>query len=185
MHQWPIVPGLYIDSAGIRRTSHSRPFIMANNRRTLIATASTTLLFAWSFVALAADPSNEKKTSPPAATATQQSNADFDAQIAHLRAIRERMARANTPEERQALMNERMRVMQDMMASMRQTGAMQPAARRGQAIQMATCRGMMERNTALMQEMMQMMKDGQGMGMGMGRGMGPGMGPGVGGMMQK
>jgi len=82
-------------------------------------------------------------------------------------------------------MNERMRVMQDMMASMRQTGAMQPAARRGQAIQMATCRGMMERNTALMQEMMQMMKDGQGMGMGMGRGMGPGMGPGVGGMMQK
>jgi hypothetical protein len=34
---------------------------------------------------------------------------------------------------------------------------------------------MMERNTALMQEMMQMMKDGQDMG----------MGSGMGGMMQK
>lgn len=70
-----------------------------------------------------------------------------------------------------------------MMAGMRQMGDRQPATRRGQATQMATCRGMMERNTAVMQEMMQMMMDDQGTGMGMG--MGRGMGPGTGGMMQK
>jgi hypothetical protein len=156
---------------------------MANSRRTLIATASTALLLAWSCAAPAAGPSKEKKASSPAATTVQQGNADFDAQIAHLRAIRERMARADTPEERQALMNERMRVMQDMMAGMRQMGDRQPATRRGQATQMATCRGMMERNTAVMQEMMQMMMDDQGTGMVMG--MGRGMGPGTGGMMQK
>ncbi|CAJ0800272.1 hypothetical protein LMG19083_03419 [Ralstonia psammae] len=165
---------------------------MANNRRTLIASASTALLLAWSSLVLAAGPSTnaerdndrtEKKAPPPAATAVPQSNADFDAQIAHLRALRERMARANTPEERQALMNERMRVMQDMMTGIRQMGGMKPTRRNGQANQMALCRGMTERHTAMMEEMMQMLMDGQGMGMG--PGMGSGMGSGMGGMMRK
>lgn len=153
---------------------------MANTRRTLIATVSTTLVCMWASLALAAGPSSspehdhthpEKKAAAPAATAVQQSNADFDAQIAHLRAIRERLASANTPEQRQALMDERMKVMQDMMAGMRQTGDMKPMKGKSQASQMAMCQGMMERHTA----MMQMMMDGQGMG----------MGGGMGGMMSK
>ena len=152
---------------------------MANNRRVLIASASAALLCAWGSFVLAAHPSTDK--------ASQQNTADFDAQIAHLRALRERMARATTPEERQVLMNERMKVMQDMMASMRHRVDTQPTKRKGQATQRATCREMMERDTAMMQEMMEMMMDGQGMGpgMGMGMGMGGGMGSGRGGMMPK
>ncbi|MGC8213160.1 hypothetical protein [Ralstonia pseudosolanacearum] len=157
---------------------------MANTRRTFIATASTGLMCAWASLALAAGPSSstehdhnhpEKKTAVPVAATVQQSNADFDAQIAHLRAIRERLARANTPEERQALMNERMKVMQNMMADMRRMGDTKAAKGTGQTGQMAMCQGMMEQHTAMMQEMMQMMMDGQGMG----------MGGGMGGMMSK
>lgn len=152
---------------------------MANTRRTLIVTVSATLACVWASLALAAGPSSsaehdhthaEKKAAAPAATAVQQSNADFDAQIAHLRAIRERLASAKTPEQRQALMDERMKVMQDMMAGMRQTGDMKPMKGKSQASQMAMCQGMMERHTAMMQEMMQMMMDGQGTGMGGGMG---------------
>ncbi|MCO5400890.1 hypothetical protein [Ralstonia soli] len=184
MHQWRIAPVLYIGSVGFWRQSHARTAIMANTRRNLIATASAVLMCAWASLALAAGPSSstehdhnhpEKKTAAPVAATAQQSNADFDAQIAHLRAIRERLARANTPEERQALMNERMKVMQDMMAGMRRMGDTKRAKGRGQAGQMAMCQGMMEQHTAMMQEMMQMMMDGQGMG----------MGGGMGGMMSK
>lgn len=152
---------------------------MANSRRTLITTALTALMCAGASLALAAGPSSgtehdhnhpEKKTAAPTAAPAQQSNADFDAQIAHLRAIRERLARANTPEERQALMNERMKVMQNMMADVRRMGDTKAAKGTGPAGQMAMCQGMMEQHTAMMQEMMQMMMDGQGMGMGGGMG---------------
>ncbi|MGC5887502.1 hypothetical protein [Ralstonia pseudosolanacearum] len=161
---------------------------MTSTRRTFIATATTALTLAWSSLALAAGPSStaehdhnhpEKNAVSPADTVAQQSNADFDAQIAHLRAIRERLTRANTPEERRALMDERMKVMQDMMAGMRQMGGTKPMKGKNQTAQMAMCQGMMDRHMDMMQEMMQMMMDGQGMGMG------GGMGPGISGMMSK
>ncbi|CAH0444077.1 hypothetical protein [Ralstonia pseudosolanacearum] len=159
---------------------------MANIRRTFIATIFTAL--AWASLALAASPSGntdhdhnhpQKKAAPPVATVAQQSNADFDAQIAHLRAIRERLARAYTPEERRALMDERMKVMQDMMASMRRNGGMKSLKGKNETAQAAMCQGMMDRHMDMMQEMMQMMMDGQGMGTG------GAMGPGMGGMMSK
>ncbi|WP_197386278.1 hypothetical protein [Ralstonia pseudosolanacearum] len=161
---------------------------MANTQRTFIATASTAFTLAWASLALAAAPSTnaehdhnhtEKKTAPPAASIAQQSNADFDAQIAHLRAIRERLMRANTPEERRALMDERMKVMQDMMADMRQPGNTKAMKGNGKSSSMAMCQGMMDHHMAMMQEMMQMMRDGQDMGMA------GGMGSGMGGMMSK
>lgn len=161
---------------------------MKNTRRTLIATVSAALTLGLAPLALAAGSSGgaehdhnhpDKKAAPPATTAAAQTNADFDAQIAHLRAIRERLTRANTPEERRALMDERMKVMQEMMAGMRQQGDMKPMKGQGKANPMAMCQGMMDRHMAMMQEMMEMMMDDQGMGMG------GGMGSGMGGMMSK
>lgn len=128
---------------------------------------------------------------PETPAAAPQGNPELDAQIAHLRAIRERLSRANTPEERQALFAERAKVMQDAMTTMRNTSGMPGAAGmrsprgagRGPTAQGQWCQGMMGQHVALMQEMMQSMMDGQGMGggMGMGPGMGQGMGPGMGG----
>jgi hypothetical protein len=116
-----------------------------------------------------------------------QGNPELDAQIAHLRAIRERLSRANTPEERQALLTERTQVMQDVMATMHKTVGMPMMAgmrppkgkSKDMTAQMQMCHGMMGQNMALMQEMMQSMMDGQGMGGGMG------MGSGMGSMMPK
>lgn len=103
-------------------------------------------------------------------------NPELDAQIAHLRAIRERLSRANTPEERQALLAERTQVMQEAMATMHKTVGMPMGMRppkgksKDLAAQTQLCQGMMGQHMALMQEMMQSMMDGQGMGGGMGIG---------------
>lgn len=130
---------------------------------------------------------------PETPAAAPQGNPELDAQIAHLRAIRERLSRANSPEERQALLAERAKVMQEAMATMRNTTGMPGAVgmrptqgkSKGTAAQAQLCQGMTGQHVALMQEMMQTMMDGQGMGggMGMGSGMGSGMGPGMGGGM--
>ncbi|MCY1198419.1 hypothetical protein D9M68_134820 [compost metagenome] len=179
---------------------------MVHIRRVPILLAAATL--AWAPIAFSASPSTEaqheqhhpkeqaKKPAPapaaaPAVAAQAKGNADLDAQIAHLRAIRERLSRANTPEERQALMAERNKVMQDAMAIMHKdmmgmgmadAGGMPSPKGKGRAApaQMQMCQDMMGQHMAFMREMMQMMMDNQGMmGGGMGSGMGSGMGPGM------
>jgi len=61
---------------------------------------------------------------PEEPAAAPRGNTDLDAQIAHLRAIRERLSRTTSPDERQALMAERVRVMQGAMATMHATAGM-------------------------------------------------------------
>ncbi|TDF62552.1 hypothetical protein [Cupriavidus sp. L7L] len=170
---------------------------MVHIRRVPILLAAATL--AWAPVTFSASPSTDaqheqhhpkeqpRKPAPAAArpVAPQATgNADLDAQIAHLRAIRERLSRANTPEERQALMVERNKVTQDTMAIMHKDmmgmgmgmagpGGMPSPKGKATASQMQTCQDMMGQHMAFMQEMMQMMMENQGM---MGGGMGSGMG---------
>lgn len=109
-------------------------------------------------------------------------NAALDTQVAHLRAIRERLSRASTPEERQALLVERHQVMQDAMSimhkdmmGMRGAGGMSArssaAGKNTPSAQMQMCRDMAGSHMALMQEMMQAMSSESGMGSGMGMGM--------------
>jgi hypothetical protein len=98
--------------------------------------------------------------SPPAAMAERMSKMD-----AHMKAMREmhdKMARARTPEERNALMPDHMKLMQEGMAMM---GGMGPGGMRGMGSMggmsgdMAGHQQMMEKRMEMMQSMMQMMMD--------------------------
>jgi len=162
---------------------------MAKNRCASLLVALAAV--AWAPLAFSAPPAhdhNHASQRPRASAQAPKGNAEIDAQIAHLRAIRERLSRANTPEERQALMAERAKVMQEAMATMHKTsgmagpGGMHPATgtSKATAAQMGMCHDMTGQHMALMQEMMHVMMDTQAMG-GMGMG-GMGMG---GGMMRK
>ncbi|CAG9183925.1 hypothetical protein [Cupriavidus pinatubonensis] len=166
---------------------------MVHIRRVPILLAVATL--AWAPVAFSASPSTDaqhelhhpkeqpKKPAPAAAPAVApqaKGNADLDPQIAHLRAIRERLSRANTPEERQALMAERNKVIQDAMAIMHKDmmgmgmagpGGMPSPKGKTTTSQMQMCQDMMGQHMAFMQEMMQMNNQGMMSG-GMGSGMG-------------
>lgn len=160
---------------------------MANNRCASLLVALAAV--AWIPLAFSAPPAsdpahdhNHAQQRPKVSAEAPKGNADMDAQIAHLRAIRERLSRANTPEERQALMAERAKVMQDAMATMHKTGGMggqsgmhaSTGTSKATAAQMSMCHDMMGQHMALMQEMMQSMMDTQAMG-----GMGPAMGGGM------
>lgn len=176
---------------------------MVNTRR-LPAILSAAMMLAWAPVAYSASPATdadhkkhhpaEQQVKPQVAAPQTKGNADLDAQVAHLRAIRERLSRATTPEERQALLAERNKVMQDAMANMHNEmmgagdhGGMASGKSKSkskvQSADMKMCHDMMGQHMALMQEMMQAMTmDTRGMGSDMGHGMGPAMG---GGMMSK
>ncbi|WP_238587118.1 hypothetical protein [Cupriavidus sp. IDO] len=156
---------------------------MAKNRCasllvTLAAVVWTPLVFSASPAKDAAHEKHHDPERPESPAAAPQGNPDLDAQIAHLRAIRERLSRANTPEERQALMAERAKVMREAMATVHRTSGMpRPAGTRSRkgtskvtTAQAGMCNEMTEQHVALMQEMMQSMMDYQGMGGGMGLG---------------
>jgi len=170
---------------------------MAKNRSVSLFIAVAALAWAPSvFSATSASGSSHvshhASAPPETPAAAPQGNPEFDAQIAHLRAIRERLSRANTPEERQALLAERATVMQEAMATMQKASGMPMGggmrATKGKSkdmtAQMQMCQGMMGQHMALMQEMMQSMTEGQGM-MGGGMGAGKGDGMGMGGVMRK
>ena len=98
--------------------------------------------------------------SPPASMAERMSKMD-----AHMKAMREmhdRMARARTPGERNTLMPEQMKLMQEGMGMM---GGMGPGGMRGMggmgsmSGDMAGHQQMMEKRMEMMQSMMQMMMD--------------------------
>ncbi|KAF7962995.1 hypothetical protein AWV80_15045 [Cupriavidus sp. UYMU48A] len=136
--------------------------------------------------ASAATPQKPKKAAQ--SPQKEDRNAAVDAQIAHLRALHERLSRAKTPDERQALMAEQVKVMQESMAMMRSMHAGQDQGDMGSGMGMGQ-RGMPEhigmghdmmvQHMELMQEMMQTMVDRMGM---MGTSSGQAMG---GGMMSK
>ena len=74
-----------------------------------------------------------------------------------MQAMHEKMAAAKTPAERQALMVEHMKLMQDGMAMMKSMGAMQGG--KGMDADMGARQQMMEKRMDMMESMMQMMMD--------------------------
>jgi hypothetical protein len=98
--------------------------------------------------------------SPPAAMAERMSK--MDAQMKAMSEMHDKMARARTPEERNALMADHMKLMQDGMAM---RGGMGPGGMRGMSGMgemsgdMAGHQQMMEKRMEMMQSMMQMMMD--------------------------
>lgn len=115
---------------------------------------------------------------PPAATPTPSVPAErmarWDAHMKAMRDMHEKMSRASTPQERQALMGEHMKLMQEGMALMEgmrgmggmqgmgpmgAMGAMGQMGAAGAPMDMATRQQMMEKRMEMMQSMMQMMMD--------------------------
>ena len=79
-----------------------------------------------------------------------------------MREMHEKMMNAKTPEERNALMAEHVKAMQDGMAMMSDMGSMSGmgnAAKGGMAMDMASHHQMMEKRMDMMTSMMQMMMD--------------------------
>jgi hypothetical protein len=80
-----------------------------------------------------------------------------------MQAMHEKMMSAKTPEERQALMAEHMKMMQDGMGMMKQMGAMSGMGGmeggKGMNGNMADRQQMMEKRMEMMESMMQMMMD--------------------------
>ena len=77
-------------------------------------------------------------------------------QMKAMQAMHDKMMAAKTPEERNALMPEHMKLMQSGMGMM---GRMGPGAMAGKPGDMAARQGMMEQRMDMMQSMMQMMMD--------------------------
>ena len=77
-------------------------------------------------------------------------------QMKAMQAMHDKMMAAKTPEERNALMAEQMKLMQDGMGMM---GRMGPGAMGGKSGDMGARQGMMEQRMDMMQSMMQMMMD--------------------------
>ncbi|WP_240538513.1 hypothetical protein [Rhodoferax sp. PAMC 29310] len=79
-----------------------------------------------------------------------------EAQLKSMRDMHDKMLAAKTPEERNALMTEKMGVMQNGMNMM---GGMGPGAMMGKPGDSATRQSMVEQRMEMMQSMMQMMMD--------------------------
>jgi hypothetical protein len=77
-------------------------------------------------------------------------------QMKAMQAMHDKMLAARTPEERNALMSEQMKLMQSGMGMM---GRMGPGAMAGKTGDMAARQGMMDQRMDMMQSMMQMMMD--------------------------
>ena len=99
---------------------------------------------------------------PAVNTAAKDSMAAMDSKMKAMRDMHEKMMNAKTPEERNALMTEHMKAMQDGMAMMSDMGSMPGmgnAAKGGMTMDMASHHQMMEKRMDMMTSMMQMMMD--------------------------
>ena len=88
--------------------------------------------------------------------------AHFDAQTKAMQAMHEKMMAAKTPEERNAMMAEHMKSMQDgmkMMEGMAKPGMAGMKGMSGMSAEMSAHHAMMEKRMAMMQTMMKMMMD--------------------------
>ena len=91
----------------------------------------------------------------PVATPPDHSS-HFDAQTKAMQAMHEKMMAAKTPEERNAMMAEHMKSMQDGMKMMEN---MASPGMKGMSGEMGAHHAMMEKRMAMMQTMMKMMMD--------------------------
>jgi hypothetical protein len=89
-------------------------------------------------------------STPAAPAASAERMSAMDAHMKSMREMHDKMSRARTPEERQALMTEHMRLMQQSMAMMGGMQGMGPADMSGRM-------QMMEKHMEMMHSMMQMM----------------------------
>ena len=97
----------------------------------------------------------------PVATSPDHA-AHFDAQTKAMQAMHEKMMAAKTPEERNAMMAEHMKSMQDgmkMMEGMASPGMKGMSGMSGMSGEMGAHHAMMEKRMAMMQTMMKMMMD--------------------------
>ena len=88
--------------------------------------------------------------------------AHFDAQTKAMQAMHEKMMAAKTPEERNAMMAEHMKSMQDgmkIMEGMTSPGMKGMSGMSGMSGEMGAHHAMMEKRMAMMQTMMKMMMD--------------------------
>lgn len=99
----------------------------------------------------------------PAKSVNADKMASMDKKMKDMQAMHEKMASAKTPEERQALMAEHMKMMQDSMGMMKQMGGMSGMGGmqggKGMSGNMADRQQMMEKRMDMMESMMQMMID--------------------------
>ena len=103
---------------------------------------------------------------PAVNTAAKDSMAAMDSKMKAMREMHEKMMNAKTPEERNALMAEHMKAMQDGMAMMSDMGPMsgmgnaaKGGMKGGMTMDMASHHQMMEKCMEMMTSMMQMMMD--------------------------
>ena len=95
-------------------------------------------------------------------TAPPDHSAHLDAQTKVMQAMHEKMMAAKTPEERNAMMAEHMKSMQDgmkMMEGMTSPGMKGMSGMSGMSGEMGAHHAMMEKRMAMMQTMMKMMMD--------------------------
>ena len=86
--------------------------------------------------------------------------AGMGTQMQAMHEMHDKMMAAKTPEERNALMAEQMKVMQESMSMMKRVGAgTMPGGHAGKPADMAARQQMMEQRMDMMQPMMQMMMD--------------------------
>lgn len=134
---------------------------MTRFRNTLIGlcTAAISLM-------ASAQSTNEHKDHHPAASPSQKSSpvpmesnmmGEMDQHMKVMQAMHEKMVAAKTAEDRQALMAEHMKLMQDGMAMMQKMDGM-PVGKANRAT-MADCQPMMGKRIDMMESMMQMMMD--------------------------
>jgi hypothetical protein len=103
-------------------------------------------------------------SAPASADPRAPMRGQMDMQMNALQDMHEKMMAAKTPEERQALMAEQMKAMQDGMAMMGQMkGGMSGKASPGMGGGTATSPEMMGKRMDMMETMMQMMVDREGM----------------------
>lgn len=98
----------------------------------------------------------------PAAASPTDRMTMMDVHMKAMRDMHEKMSRARTPEERNALMAEHMTLMQEGMGMMGGMLAMGPTGAASAPMDMATRHQMMEKRMEMMQSMMQMMMDRMG-----------------------
>jgi len=99
----------------------------------------------------------------PAESVSADKKVSMHKQMKDMQTMHEKMAFAKTPEERQALMSEHMKMMQEGMGMMKRMGGMSDMggmqAGKGMSGNMADQQKMMENRMDMMESMMQMMMD--------------------------
>ncbi|WP_332774945.1 hypothetical protein [Polaromonas sp.] len=103
-----------------------------------------------------------KQAAPPARPGSVDHMAAMDSQMKAMREMHEKMVNAKTPEERNALMAEHMKAMQEGMAMMNMMGGPGMSGMQGGKPMSGTMnerQQMMEKRMDMMQSMMQMMMD--------------------------